>query len=143
MVRKNGSKTYTGSNGKFARGNPGRPKGARHRTTQAVEQLLEGEAERLTRKAVELALEGDTTALRLCLERVAPPRKDHTVEFELPKMTRAEDAATASASVLAAVSSGDLSPAEGAHVMQLIETYRKVLETTELEARIEALEMQS
>ena len=142
MTRKNGSTTYTGNDGKFARGNPGRPKGARHRTTRAVEQLLGGEAEKLTRKAVELALEGDTTALRLCLERVAPPRKDRTVEFELPEMNRAEDIATVSASILAAVSSGELSPAEGAHVMQLVETYRKTLETTELEARIKALEMQ-
>jgi hypothetical protein len=45
-------------------GNPrGRPAGSRHRTSLAVEALLEGEAEGLTRKAVEMALGGDTTAL--------------------------------------------------------------------------------
>ena len=49
-----------------------RPKGARNRATLAAETLLDGEAEALTRKAVELALAGDTTALRLCLERVLP-----------------------------------------------------------------------
>jgi len=38
---------------------------------------LEGEAEALTRKAVELALEGDVTALRLCLDRIA--RRARTV----------------------------------------------------------------
>ena len=31
------------------------------------------EAEALTRKAIERALEGDTTALRLCLDRLLPP----------------------------------------------------------------------
>src|SRR5262245_41119418 len=45
----------------------GKPRGARHRTTLAAEALLDGEAEALTRKAVELALNGDSTALRLCL----------------------------------------------------------------------------
>ena len=53
----------------------GRPKGARNKTTMAVEALLEGEAQALTRKALELALAGDTTALRLCLERIAPRQR--------------------------------------------------------------------
>ena len=43
----------------FQLGNPGRPKGARHRTTLAMQALLEGEGEALTRKAVEMALAGD------------------------------------------------------------------------------------
>ena len=55
-------------------GNPsGRPKGARNKATLAMEILLDGEADRLTRKVVEMALAGDTTALRLCLERIMPP----------------------------------------------------------------------
>jgi len=46
-------------------GNPqGRPLGARNRTTVAVEALLDGEAEKLTRKAVTLALEGNVACLR-------------------------------------------------------------------------------
>jgi Family of unknown function (DUF5681) len=41
-------------------GNPGgRPAGARNRRTLAAAVLLDGEAEALTRKAVELALAGD------------------------------------------------------------------------------------
>jgi Family of unknown function (DUF5681) len=52
-------------------GNPsGRPRGARHRATLAAEALLDGEAAALTRKAIERALEGDATAMRLCLERI-------------------------------------------------------------------------
>ena len=39
-----------------------------------VEQLLEGEAEVLIRKAIERALAGDGTALRLCLDRIILPR---------------------------------------------------------------------
>ena len=83
------------ADGTFATGNAGRPKGARNRTTQAVLALLEGEAEALSRKAVEMALAGDSVALRLCLDRLAPPRKDSPVQFPLPRMKSARDAAEA------------------------------------------------
>jgi hypothetical protein len=140
MAGKNETKTYTDAKGKFAPGNPGRPKGARHKATRAALALLEGEAEALSRKAIETALEGDTTALRLCLERIAPPRKDAPVTFNLPPMQSAADAAKAAASVLEAVATGDLTPTEGAHIMALVETYRRTLETSELETRLTALE---
>jgi len=102
--------------------------------------LLDGEAEELTRTAIEAALSGDPTALRLCLERIAPPRKDAPVSFELPPMKSARDAAQAAQAVLKAVSEGEVTPLEGASIMALVETYRKTLETTELEARMQELE---
>jgi len=120
--------------------NPRRPLGAPSKATMAALALLDGEAEALTRQAVTMALGGDVTALRLCLERIAPPRRDAPVTFALPPMTTARDAATAAGAVLGAVADGDLTPTEGAHVMGLIETYRRTLETTELEARLAALE---
>ena len=99
-------KSGRNADGTFSVGNSGKPKGTRHKATQAALALLEGEAEALSRKAIETALEGDTTALRLCLERIAPPRKDAPVTFDLPPMQSATDAAKAAASVLEAVASG-------------------------------------
>jgi hypothetical protein len=128
------------ADGTFTAGNAGRPKGARNRTTQAVMALLEGEAEALSRKAVEMALAGDSVALRLCLDRLAPARKDSPVQFALPRMTCAHDAVQAAGAVLEAVSEGDLTPTEGAQVMALVDSYRRTLEVTELEARLAALE---
>ena len=136
MTRKNGRN----ADGKFAPGNPGKPIGARHKVTLAVSGLLEGQAERLTQKAVDIALSGDTTALRLCLERIAPPVKDKPVRFDLPPMENAHDAAQAAQAVLGAVSNGDMTPVEGVSVMGLIETYRRTLEIVEIEKRVEALE---
>lgn len=133
---KNGRKT----DGKFASGNPGRPKGSRHKTTLAIQALLEGEGEALTRKAVEMALAGDGTALRLCLERIVPPRKDAPVRFDIPRMKSARDAVKAAGAVIDAVASGDLTPTEGAHVMALVDGFRRTLETSDLEARVLALE---
>ena len=136
MTRNSGRNT----DGTFATGNPGKPQGTRHKATMAALALLDGQAEALTRQAVTMALAGDTTALRLCLERIAPPRRDAPVSFALPPMTTAADAAKGAAAVLAAVATGDLTPTEGAHVMALVETYHRTLETTKLEARLEALE---
>jgi hypothetical protein len=136
MTRKSGRNT----DGTFGPGNSGKPKGTRHKATQAALALLDGEAEALTRQAVTMALGGDTTALRLCLERIAPPRRDAPVTFDLPRMETARDAAKAAGAVLGAVADGDLTPTEGAHIMALVETYRRTLETTELEARLAALE---
>lgn len=138
--RNSGVSSGRNPDGTFAPGNPGKPKGSRHRATQAVQALLDGEAQAITQKAVDLALQGDGAALRLCLERIAPPRRDAPITFTLPPMSTANDAAKAAASVLASVADGDMTPTEGAHVMALIETYRRTLEVTELESRIAALE---
>lgn len=141
MIRKAAAKTGSRNpDGTFAPGNPGKPSGARNRATKAVQGLLDDESEALTRKAVELALGGDTAALRLCLERIAPPRKDAPVSFDLPPMKSARDAAEAALAVVRSVSEGELTPLEGAAVMTLVEGVRKTLETTELEARMQKLE---
>ena len=125
--------------GQFSAGNIGRPKGSRNKATIAIESLLQGQAEALTQTATK-ALEGDSVALRLCMERIAPPPKDQPVSFSLPKMNNALDASEATGSVLTAVSEGRLTPIEATRVMGLIDSYRRTLELTEIEQRLQALE---
>ena len=133
---KNGRNTA----GKFSAGNSGRPRGSRNKATLAIESLLQGQAEALTQTAVKQALEGDSVALRLCMERIAPAPKDQPVSFNLPKMSNALDASEAAGRVLEAVSEGDLTPIEATRVMGLIDSYRRTLELTDIETRIAALE---
>ena len=116
---------------------------ARNKTTLAVEALLDGEAEALTRKAIERAKEGDSVALRLCLERILPPRKDRPVSFSLPKIESAADACKASTAILTAVATGDVTPLEAEAVLRLLEGHAKVLEVRDLEERIATLELKS
>ena len=74
-VRCKYSEKSAGTFTKGQSGNPaGKPKGARHRATLAAEALLDGEAEALTRKGIELALEGNIFALKICLDRILPAR---------------------------------------------------------------------
>jgi hypothetical protein len=88
---------------------------------------LEGEAEALTRKAIELAKAGDTTALRLCLERVVPPRKDRPISLALPVINSAEDANHAMRVILAAVGEGTITLSEATNLAALIEGSRSSL----------------
>jgi len=133
---KNGRNTA----GQFNAGNTGRPKGSRNKTTIAIESLLQGQAEALTQTAVVTALEGDSVALKLCIERIAPAPKDQPVSFSLSKINNALDASEAAGSVLTAVSKGELTPIEATRVMGLIDSYRRTLELTEIEQRIQAFE---
>ena len=122
-------------------GNPaGKPRGARNKTTLAIEALLAGEAEELTRKAIEMAKEGDGPALRMCLDRLAPPRKDSPVFFDLPPIKSVADTVEASSALLSAVAGGDVTPDEAARIMSLLTSHKVLVETGEFERRLEALE---
>ncbi len=104
----------------FEKGRPGNPAGrrvgCRNKTTIAAAALLAGEAEALTRKAVELALVGDRTAMRLCLERILPPCRDRMVKFALPPIESAADIAAAMKAVTSALAGGMISPGEAATI---------------------------
>jgi hypothetical protein len=122
-------------------GNPdGRPKGSRNATTLALENLLDGQATALTQKAIDLALAGDMAALRLCLDRILPPRKDRPVTFTLPPIDSAQDAAATVSAVLAAVATGEITPADAGEISKLIESYVRAFETAELAERLERVE---
>jgi hypothetical protein len=122
-------------------GNPdGRPAGARCRKTLAAALLLDGEAEALTRKAVELALAGDPTALRLCLERILPPCRERAVRFALPSIESAADIAPAMKAVAAALAGGVITPGEGEAVARIVDTFVRALETSDFERRLKAIE---
>jgi hypothetical protein len=138
-VKKQGSRFRKGSSG-----NPnGRPKGSRNVATLACEALLDGQAEALTQKAIEMALAGDVVAMKLCLERIYPPRKDRPVTFTLPPLASARDAADVSAAVTAAVSNGDITLGEAAEVAKLIDSFVRSYKTAELDNQIARAEQLS
>jgi len=122
-------------------GNPaGRRPGSRNKATLAAAALLAGEAEELTRKAVEMALDGDPTAMRLCMERVLPPCRERTVNFSLPAIggTRigeasgpsAPDVARAMDAVTAALAQGEITPGEAEKIAGVVDTFVRAIEAT-------------
>jgi hypothetical protein len=122
-------------------GNPGgRPKGSRNRSTQALETILDGESEALTRKAIEMALQGDTVALRMCMDRLMPIRKDRPIAFTLPVIETAADLTKATQALLEGVANGEITPGEAAELSKLVEAHTKAIEAVDLVTRLTALE---
>jgi hypothetical protein len=139
LIKQHGNNLMTFKPGQS--GNPdGRPKGARNRATVAAERLLDGEADALTRKAIELAKEGDTTALRLCIERILPTRKDRPVAFEMSRIETVADSVKAAAAIASAVADGQLTPMEAAELSKVVDGYTRAVETADLAERLLRLE---
>ena len=124
----------------FSKGNPGRPAGSRNKASLAVDALLDGEAEAITRKAIEMAKDGDAVALRLCLDRIAPARRDRPIPFALPPIETTADLTKATAALLAAVAAGDLTPSEAAELGKLVDAHARAIEITAIHERLSRLE---
>ncbi len=122
-------------------GNPaGKQPGTRHQATILAERLLDGEAEAMVRSVIEKTKQGDMIALRLCLDRILPPRRDRPVHFTISTLNSADDAGKAMGAITTAVAHGELTPGEAAELARVIETYVKALETSEIEHRLKILE---
>ena len=129
-------------------GNPtGRPRGSRNKATLLADQIFDEKlfgddkkAVAIISKTIALAEGGDTTCIRLCLDRIAPVRKDRPVCFELPNMREAKDAVNASAAIVGAVAAGDLTPSAAAELSKLVDGYARSLQAAEFEERITKLE---
>lgn len=121
--KKQGTKFQKGQSG-----NPkGRPKGSLNKTTLACQELLDGEAEAITRTAVEMAKAGETTALRLCMERLVPPRKERVVCVDLPAIDKDADFPKFTGALLDAVASGEITISEAQGLLELATNHRKGL----------------
>ncbi|HEM7801754.1 MULTISPECIES: DUF5681 domain-containing protein [Burkholderia] len=119
-------------------GNPaGKPKGARDKRT-ALRELLQPHAADLVAKAVELAKAGDTTALRICIDRCIPAIKAKDAPVDLPELTGS--LAEQGAAVMHAMARGRITPDEASAVMQVIAAQARIIEVDELEKRLAILE---
>ncbi len=129
----------------FERGNKmgkGRPPGSRNQRT-VFSRMMDSYGEALIKQCQVLALKGDPTALRLCLERLLPPCKPSNNRFRLPAVKTASDVGLALQSVLQEVARGGLSAQEGEAIAAILENHRRAIETEEFGKRLQALEQQA
>lgn len=118
----------------------GRPRGSRNRATLMAQELLDNHAEPLIRKCLVSALQGDSKAMQLCLERILPARRELPLKIgKLPLGTAAE-LSRASEAITQKVATGQLTPSQGQAMAELIERRRKVIETENIDRRLQALE---
>ncbi len=118
-------------------GNPkGKPKGAKDKRTE-LRALLQPYAGKLVKKAVDMALSGDTAALRLCIDRLIPPIKARETPISLPHVN---DLVRQGKTILAELCASEITPSEASRLMQVLTGQARMVESGELEKRIAALE---
>src|SRR5512134_2042435 len=93
----------------------GRPPGIPDKRTE-LRKLLEPHAEELVAKVVSLALKGDRTALRLCMDRLIPPLKSRDAPVDVGSFSGS--LAAQGRAVLTGVAEQRLSPDEASTLMQ-------------------------
>ena len=131
--------------GRFVKGvsgNPaGRKQGSRSRATVIGQELIDGKVEVIVKKAMAMALDGDTQMLRTCLERLIPVRKSSPIQqITLPVMKSLDDLPKLTQAILTAASSGELTPDEAEGLMKIVAGHVKAVEIGELETRLKKLE---
>ena len=122
-------------------GNPaGRPAGSRNKATLLCEELLEGEAELITRKLIEKARNGDSNALRLCMERLLPARKERPINLDLRPIKTAQDLPIQFQDITIAIAEGRITPGEGESIANIVTSHAKAMESVEHDRRLSRLE---
>ena len=127
------------NHGKFIKGSSGNPKG-RPANSEAIRQLLEPRKEELVAKAISLALDGDTTALKLCLDRISSPLKQELSHVSIAGFDYTTGPLEKAELIFNAVSEGCISIEAAEMLLSALVTYSKIYEVIELEKRIEKLE---
>ncbi len=122
-------------------GNPaGRPLGSRNKKTLVLEAMVDGEAEAVMQKMITMAKMGDDVAMRLCVERMMPPRRERPVPLPLPRIATDADARQASADVVAALADGEVTPKEAEQLLRAIAGAAVILQSSEIAARLSRME---
>jgi hypothetical protein len=105
-----------------------------------VQSLLEGKAEDVARKVLEMAQAGNIRALRMCLDRIAPAPKYRPGSCELPPLENPADTVKAMAKIAEAVAIGDLAPCEAISMAKVVETYIHALQAKAFDERLAKVE---
>ena len=122
-------------------GNPsGKPKGAKDKRT-ALRAMLEPHAESLVKTVVDKALDGDTTALRLCIDRLMPALRAKDEPVVIDGLSGTATLVEQGQSVINALSNGKVSPADASTLMSAISAQAKITEIDELDRRVTELEI--
>jgi hypothetical protein len=99
----------------WVKGQSGNPAGRPSRARQAAvvaEALIARKTVPLTNKALELALAGDRAVLRMCLDRIAPVRREPPVDLGLSPIGDRRDLLAAMKAVADAAASGAITASQ-------------------------------
>jgi hypothetical protein len=121
----------------------GRRKGSRNKRAAQAQQILDQYIDPLMRKCVAKAMEGDTRALGLCIERILPAMREPGVRIRMPKLKQIKDIDLALQRIVDGVANGNVTPAEGERLHAMLQNHRDNVQDREFEARLLEVEKQA
>ncbi len=127
----------------FQKGQGGRTKGSRNKSTLIAMKMLDEQAKGVTQKCIQMALEGNEQALKLCMERLVAPRKDRPIAIDLPQVNTAVDAIRALTAVIEATGTGQITPVEAIRVGQVIGNFLSLTSVMAFDERLARLETEN
>ncbi len=134
-------KPYHDERGKFIARPPGsgRKPGQRYKATMMAQMLIDGAADRVINKLIELAEGGDTTALKVVTDRICPPRKGTPIHIDLPTIDSAESAKQAITIIIESQAAGEITSDEADGLLRSVRAWVDANAVSELEAKVNAL----
>jgi len=92
----------------------------------------------LIEKVIEMALAGDTTCLKMCIDRLVSPfrAKDTTVTLDDIEGSLTEKGEK----IINAMGEGELSPSDASSMLSALAAQARIIEIEELEKRVSDLE---
>jgi len=129
---------------KFKKGQSGNPYGKKpgtHNKRTVLAKFLEPHAENLINKAVELALEGDVNALKLCVDRLLPRITSQPVEFDMSEfdIENIDNLSVIGKKIISAIYIGSISPEEGQRLMNILDNQRKLIEHVDMSRKLDEI----
>ncbi len=128
------------SSGRWVKGRSGNPEGRKPGVSDwrnKYREALDTVAPEIINSIINAALQGDSTAQRICMERLIPPLKATDSPVTVPLIGGLGEQGRV---VLQSIADGELTPGEAESVFRSLSAQARISEISELEKRIEALE---
>ena len=78
--------------------------------------------------------------LRLCMDRIYPKSRERPTPFDLPQITAPRDAVNAMSTIVQAVADGELTTAEAAELIKVVQGFSQTVWDAEFEQRLKRVE---
>jgi hypothetical protein len=129
----------------FVKGKSGNPagmkRGTRHRSTLLIEAMSADDRTAIVDKIITQARSGYRASQKLIIDRIEPPRRGR-IAIAWPPIKVPADAVAAMEVITAAVSRGDISPAEAAELIAVVREAREAIDLLSIETELRQLEKQ-
>lgn len=126
----------------WAKGVSGNPAGKAPGTESKITKLRNMIAARvpdIIDRLIESAINGDTQAAKLLIERALPAYRTESMPINLA-ITEKLNLVEIGNKIISAIGNGEMSPDQGTQLLLVLSNQAKLIEVTDLEQRIKALE---